>query len=511
MKPNLLFIMTDQQRYDALGANGNDIIQTPTLDALAAAGVNLQRYYSNCPVCVPSRCTLFTGRYPHSHRVRENHARLATGREMHLFRVLKTAGYSLAYIGKNHLLENEEFENFDFTDVWGHDHQESPGEKAYGEFLREHLREHRPKGLWACPVFHDLPPENSRPYVKASSAIRFLKERDRGRPFCLCVSFSDPHVPHMALSKYRDTYPPDAMKLYPDRSGELAEKAGRFAVKQGGLEAADADEAGRRHYMAVYYAMISWIDEQVGRMLTALEEEGLREDTIVVFTTDHGEFCFEHGLYKKDLVLLESLLHVPMLIAWAGRLEPCRADGTFVEQVDVMPTLLDLMGVDAPYGCQGTSILPYLRGEREEHKDAVYGEICPPLLRNPFPDYDAFAAHHAPKKPPINVPGDFTKCVRDREFRYVWYGTGEEELYDLRRDPREQYNVAGDPSYADDRARLKLQLLEWNALSEDPLDPKCIRELQHQYDGWIGSKPDSGRVSGPEWLARVNSLGAPGI
>ncbi len=219
---------------------------------------------------MPSRCTLFTGRYPHSHRVRENHNLLEAGREIHLFRVLKKAGYALGYVGKNHLLENPEWQNFDFTDVWGYDHRMSDGERAVQEFAATRRKPMREVGVWAGATFHDHPPEHTRPYVKASSAIRFLEERPQDRPFCLCLSFSDPHAPHIALEKYRDVYPLDEMELYPSREGEWDEKMSRFPVK---VRASHADAAGqeqKRSFMAVYYSMISWVDEQIGRVLDKL-------------------------------------------------------------------------------------------------------------------------------------------------------------------------------------------------------------------------------------------------
>jgi arylsulfatase A-like enzyme len=253
--------------------------------------------------------------------------------------------------------------------------------------------------------------------------------------------------------------------------------------------------------MAVYYAMISWVDEMIGRLLAELQAQGLEQDTIVVFTTDHGDFCFEHNLAKKDLVLLDSLLHVPLLVRWPGRIAPRDLRDTLAEQVDVMPTLLDLMGIETPFGVQGESFAPCLRGERAAHKDAVFAEVCPPWLYNRFTDYDAFEAHHGSwEKTPFNVPGDFTKSIREKEYRYVWYGTGEEELYDHRTDPHELHNVAGDAAHAGQKTRLKLRLLEWLALSEDPLDPLSIRQLQSRYGAWKGATISPGAMAGPGWL-----------
>jgi arylsulfatase A-like enzyme len=499
-KPNLLFIMTDQQRFDALGANGNASIHTPNMDRIAAEGVNVQGYQTNCPVCVPSRCTLFTGRYPHSHRVRENHNVLEYGREIHLFRALKQAGYALGYSGKNHLLEKAEFENFDFFEVSDTD---SPAlKKWYGDY-RQSLKDAGKPELWRAGAFHDFPEEETRTGATGINAIQFLKNRPTDKPFCLCVSFTDPHVPHLAPRKFQSLYPEDKLQPYPWLEGELDTKARRFRMKWLAQKSDRVDDAGRRHYMAVYYAMISWVDEMVGRILDELKAQGLEENTIVVFTADHGEFCFEHNLFKKDLVLLESLLHVPFLVRWPRGLKP-RVVGqdVLMEEVDVMPTLLELMGVEIPFGVQGRSAASMLNGSGDaRHKDVAFAEICPPWLYNKYAAYEDFEkAHGGWANTPFNIPGDFTKAVREKNFRYIWYGTGEEELYDRRNDPHEQRNLVEDPDYSAEKLRLKIRLLEWCALTEDPLDPLSIRQLQAKYADWKGRWDLPGSTAGPGWL-----------
>lgn len=503
--PNILFIMTDQQRYDAVGANGNDVIHTPNLDRLAGEGTNFHDYYSNAPVCVPARCTLFTGRYPHSHRIRENHNLLPCNQEMHFFRVLKQAGYALGYTGKNHLLEQPELENFDYV---GRQSRKGGELGAEADRLTRWYRDYRAKQaeagtpeLWRGGVFHDFPDEATRTGITAADGLEFLRDRPADQPFCLCCSFSDPHVPHLAPRRFEELYPPESMKPYPFRDGELEEKARRFGIKWRAQKSDTADDAGRRHYMAVYYAMITFVDEQVGRLLAELEAQGVAEDTIVVFTSDHGEFCFEHNMYKKDLVLLESLLHVPLMIRFPGRVQERAVRDSMAESVDLMPTLLDLAGVDTPFGVQGESLAPLIQGERSDHKDAVFAEICPPWLYNRFATYEDFEAHFGSwEKTPINVPGDYNKSIRERDWRYTWYGTGEEELYDHRSDPDELFNVAGKPEYAEVKQRLKMRLLEWLALSEDPLDPLSVRQLQAQYDAWKDAAPLPGSMGGPYWL-----------
>ena len=195
----------------------------------------------------------------------------------------------------------------------------------------------------------------------------------------------------------------------------------------------------------------------MGEILKALDATGRRQDTIIVFTSDHGDFDFEYNMCKKDLVLLDCLLHVPCIIAWDGHIKPRVVDSTMVEEIDVMPTLLDLCGVEIPFGCQGKSLGPVLRGQTKTHKDAVHAEICPPYFRNPYKTYDEFIAawnkYHLTRghllcwSANYNVPGDFCKAIRTADWKYIWYADGFQELYDLRRDPHEWTNLAQRADY----------------------------------------------------------------
>ena len=501
-QPNLLFIMTDQQRFDTLTVNGNPNMKVPHMDALAQSGANVQGYFTNAPVCVPSRCSLFTGRYLHSHQARENYSLLEAGREIHLFRILKQTGYKIGYVGKNHLVDPQEEPNFDlFTD------EETPEEKALMEryFDWRKQPDNVTPGyseIWRTGWVHDDPPEASRTWRTARDGINFINAQTADQPFALCVSFEDPHVPHLALREYFEKYPLDGIDLLPfNGEAELEQKARRWAIKYVAFNAQAATDKDKKYYVAVYRAMISWIDTQLGRILHALEEKGLRENTLIVFTADHGDFNFEHGLAKKDLVLVNSLLRVPCLFSMQGVIEPkIMPPDTLVEEVDMLPTILELLDVEAPIGIQGKSFASLLRGESQTHKDAVFAEVCPPYLYNKYKDFDDYAAANGGRgNTPFNVPGDFTKSIRETDWRYIWYGTGEEELYDEVNDPHELVNLANDPAYASEKTRLKLRLLEWNALTEDPLDVNLRRDLQEQYNNWSPLSIQPGKHEQPGW------------
>ena len=494
-RPNVLFIMTDQQRWDALGCHSGKVF-TPNLDRLAAEAADFRQFFTQSPVCVPSRCNLFAGRYPHSHRVRENNARLDP-HEVHLFKALKQVGYRLGYVEKNHLLENGEFANFDFTDL--PQDEEPTGERAeFLKFKKQQGSKLRTVASWASAAFHDFSPEVTTPYRSRESAIEFLRSNPADQPFCLCVSFADPHAPHVAPRKFESMYPLDEIEVPEAPEGVLEQKAPRFRIKQEAQGSLLASEEDKQRYLAVYRSMISWVDENVGAILDALDEQGLRDETIIVFTSDHGDFNFDYGMCKKDLVLLDCLLRVPCLIAWRGHVKP-REVSALAEQIDVLPTLLELCGAEVPFGCQGRSLAALLAGRTDAHRDEVHAEICPPWLANPYKTFEEFRreweAHHEEPEhvlgwtAPFNVPGDFTKMLRTEDFKYILYGDGFEELYDLRADPGETENLARRPEHAETTARMRLELLQWNARSEDPLDPMWHRKHLAEYDGWQPAAP----------------------
>ncbi|MCD6303239.1 MAG: sulfatase-like hydrolase/transferase, partial [Anaerolineae bacterium] len=225
-----------------------------------------------------------------------------------------------------------------------------------------------------------------------------------------------------------------------------------------------------------------------------LDATGQRENTLIVFTSDHGDFAWEYGMVKKDLVHQDCLLHVPCLISLPKRIAPAVVDHTMVEEVDLMPTLLELCGIDVPYGCQGRSFVHLLDGSNKPHKDAVFAEVERPEARLDFETLEEYLpafersrsdpARYGFERLSINVPGDFCKSIRTERYRYVWYAAGYEELYDLHADPHAWHSRAEDPALANTKAELRDRLLTWLALTEDPVDPAAADHNLQLYGDW---------------------------
>ena len=485
-QPNILWIMTDQQRADALGCVSS-WMHTPNLDRLAAQSARLSHCFVQSPVCVPSRASMMTGRYAHAHKVRRKPGLLPG--EPHLFRLLKSAGYQTGLVGKDHVFSPDETHAFDiygpsekvkFSDEWGlHLHQ-----------IKEDMKN---VGSWAGARFHDLPEEGSSTHVIGEGTISALEQFAQSEePFFLWSSFLDPHAPHTAPRRFESLYPLDKMPLPDGALGEKCEelegKPRRQQMKRQAQLMPDATETDVRRYLAVYGAMISFVDEWVGKILDKLDEVGLSENTVVVFTSDHGDFRGEHGMVKKDLVLYDALMRVPLMVRYPGVVE-AQVLETMVEQIDLHPTLCEWAGVEVPVGVQGRSLVPLLTGQTQAHRNEVFAEQCAPDMLNPYDTFDEFIAdwranwqtddHLLQWTASFNVPGDFTKCIRTQTHKYVWYVTGEEELYDLENDAGETRNLAHEqPELCRD---LKGRLFEWHVRSEDPLDAGLRAQIERDY------------------------------
>ena len=369
---------------------------------------------------------------------------------------------------------------------------------AYNQHLNEIKQRMLQQGSWAGACWHDFPEELTRTGRTGNVAVDYIENYDEEKPFMLWVSFEDPHAEHTAPERLKKLYPEDELEL-PEGAfcrgdhPELIEKPARQQIKRHAQMMSGASATDLKRYIAVYRAMITFVDEQVGKIISALEKRKLLDDTIIIFTSDHGDFLCDHGMVKKDLLMYDCQLNIPFIIRYPGLVSPGSKTAAMCEQIDIYPTLLDCLDMEAPNGLQGRSFKKVLTGDINLFRSEIHAEICPPEYRNQYTDYDEFISewskandnnlteHPLYRKLSFNIPGDFIKCLRTEKYKYVWYADGQEELYDLENDPGEIYNLAGNKDYRDTKNDLKLRLLEWNALSEDPLDWTSIENIESQY------------------------------
>lgn len=459
--PNILVLWTDEQRWDTLGAYGNPRIHTPHLDALAARSVCFERCIVAQPVCTPSRGTIMTGLWPHQHGAVRNNLPLPTDTPVHA-EMLPT-GYRSAYMGKWHL-GDEVFRQHGF-DEWvsiedmysAHyrDDRDRDAVSSYTHWLRDLGYEPDQKGQrfgrWRTT---ELPPEHCKPAFLAEQASAFL-QRDDERPFLLHVNFLEPHTP--LNGPYNGRHAAHEVPVTESWYHEQGpDRPPRYRQREKDYRAADRelrDEAETRRQGQAYYGLVEQVDEAVGRILAALEASGHDRDTLIVFTSDHGNQLGAHGLMYKG-VLYEESVRVPLLVrlpgdAHAGSRIPCP-----VSHIDLAPTLIDYAGSPPRADLPGRSWRDLIEGDAQDH-GPVISEWNPGAdgMGGPGTEPDLHTCQRM-----ILTP-DRWKLVLDEQHDGM--------LFDLVHDPQELRNRFHDPLYREVRYRLAQQLRDWQRATGD--------------------------------------------
>ncbi|MEO2014641.1 MAG: sulfatase-like hydrolase/transferase [Fuerstiella sp.] len=464
--PNILWLCTDQQRYDTIHSLGNDLIRTPNIDKLVDEGVAFTQAYCQSPVCSPSRASFLTGRYPRTTRCRQNGQTIPAD-EVLVSRMFADAGYRCALAGKLHLAscsegKVEERVNDGYHDfLWSHHPQPDWPENAYTQWL--HAKGQSWEKLYSGPstgfVKEGVPAEFHQTTWCADMAIDFIQS-NRDRPWFFSFNCFDPHHAFDPPPEYMAKYSPDDMPLPKTRPGELDSKTTFQQLDSiwahnspGEFHTAAITDNHRRQVTAAYYAMCELIDDQVGRIMHSLEQSGQRENTIVIFMSDHGEMLGDHGLYFKGPHFYDEAIRVPLVMSWPGRFQSgLRVDG-LTELVDLVPTLLEAADLEVPERVQGRSLLPQLTGNADpaHHRQAVFCEY-----------YNSWT--HG------NAYGTMLR-TSDRKI-VVYHGTDQGELYDLKSDPDEFTNLWTSPDHQSMKLRLMQQCFDASVLSMDPCPPR---------------------------------------
>ncbi len=536
--PNVLFIMADQMKATILRMYSEIGIETPHLERLATEGVRFEHAITPHPLCVPARTSVMTARYPHSTGCRRNET-LMPENEQHAFRIWKDNGFTTGLIGKNHcFIELSDLELFDVRCEISHSGlpQEGlyKGENAgntgmswvvpeedinRGHEDRLTLRDNAQSPRIAYKV-SNKPEEFFGTSVIATQTEAFLDRyvagdfstNDSGElnPFALWVSFPDPHEPFEAPRRYVEMFPPEQVVLPPQRTDEYTDGTSpeRNRVLARMMRQTEDTDAHRRGVVSVYQAMTRFVDDGIGRILDKLDTLGLRENTIIVFTADHGDFMGEHGMAVKGGVFYDALVRVPMIVSWPGGGVPQGVvDSSMTSTLDILPTLLELQGL-ASFDALGTGW-----ARDDTHRETALNEDATrrmqgrplPTVTPAMPRSAAFSEYGA-GGPPVTMnlldtleePFGYQtiietlwareaegrrKMVRTPEWKYVTDpmargatltsgsdgGPGDvDELYDLTKDPWELRNVAMLPENAVVVSEMRSLLAGWMIDTEDP-------------------------------------------
>ncbi|TAL91549.1 MAG: DUF4976 domain-containing protein [Candidimonas sp.] len=483
---NVLFIMSDQLRADHLGCYGHPYMRTPNIDSLAKKGVRFERAFVNSGVCGPSRMSYYTGRYPSTHGATWNRVPLSVG-EVTMGEYLRHHQRKLVLAGKTHVMPDHaglERLGFDgesevgrllasggFEEIDRYDGHHEPGEESgYPAYLRRHgylsgdpwtdfvisARDHAGKVVsgWhmrnAC--FPALVEEkHSETAYMTDQALGFMRKMG-DQPWVLHLSYVKPHWPYIAPAPYHAMYSADqCLRVIRNESEKQNAHPVVAAYRRQEESLSFAQDECVRVVRPVYQGLITQLDNHLGRLFEYMERAGLMQNTLVVFTADHGDFLGDHWLGEKEL-FYDAVQRVPFIVmdpSSAADVSRGRVESRMVESVDVLPTLLEALNIPlASHRLEGRSLLPILRGTPETWRDCVFSEL----------DYSYRLACLLVHKTPQTARA---WSVRTDRWRYVYWMGEPEQLYDLQSDPEQFQDLGQDASHAIIRAELKARLFDW--------------------------------------------------
>jgi arylsulfatase len=463
LRPNILWYCTDQQRFDTIAALGYPHVRTPAIDSLVHDGVAFTHAYCQSPICTPSRSSFMTGLYPtRAHNTRNGNDTFPSSPPL-LSKLIADSGYDCGMVGKFHLTSSghrteprldDGFSYWKFShaprDDWeeGHD---------YADWVRDQggdLDAMRESDDHVDPALHQTKWASDR-------SIEFMSQ-ERSTPWMLCVNIYDPHPPFIPPRAYAERYNADDMPGPHYRDSDLKQQAKLSAVEFQDQVRTPAEHDARTK-QALYYAMIEQLDEQFGRILAHLDATGQRDNTVIIFTSDHGETLGDHGLMYKGCRFYEGLVRVPLIVSWPGRFAEGVVSDALVELLDLSATVVEAAGLPQPDYMQGRSLAPILAGDADpnHHRDFVRCEY-----------FDALDTEFT------GGGGTFATMYRNRRYKLCNYHTqGLGELYDLQEDPWEFNDLWDSPDHATIRHELVQASFDAQVLSSTDVGSRRIAPM----------------------------------
>lgn len=463
-QPNVLLFITDGHRADSLGCYGNELIRTPNIDAFAGEGALFRRSFCAHSVCMPTRASIFTGRYPHIHGVWANGVALPRS-EVTLPQVLAEHGYTTCATGKVHFEPQEAYAGRAAPIIDARDepyyglNEVHLSENLLGQEYLRFIDEQFPELSDEARRRGRLPEEAHDLHWITDQAIDFVRRQaDQGQPFLCSCSFHELCPPSNPPDMFADSIDPADVPVPELREDDLDGRPPFYRQCYEGYlrNGRQPDEPTLRRYIASYYEQAAFIDKQFGHVVASLKQLGIWDSTIVLFTADHGLSLNDHWQWRHGPFLFDQVINVPMI--WRLPDMPRRGIevGELVESIDIMPTVLDLCGIKAPPGVQGSSIAPLIRSaEGAQGRESVL------VQERQAPDLAARGLD----------PSTITQVgIRTTDWKLIHYRDYPHgELYDLTNDPGEFENLWADPQHRGHRHEMEALLMARLAAAQDPL------------------------------------------
>ena len=461
-RPNIIFIITDQQRFDTIQALGFDYMDTPNLDRLVNEGVTFTNCHISAPSCAPSRASLFTGLYPHTTGILRN----ADAWNHSWIELLAQSGYRCINVGKMHsypyhtplgfheryVVENKDryLEERYYFDEW----DKALRARGLVKQQRESYRKRADYNDCLGAFDWELPADMQSDYFVGDMAVHWIKTKPKtDEPLFLEIGFPGPHPPYDPTREEAEKYLAKDLPLMDVSDDELENQPPVFKELRVHNTEVDHDsvvhklnptQAERHRQRAYYLANVTMIDTKIGEILSALEEKGYLENSVVIFTSDHGDCLTDHG-HSQKWTMYDTITRMPMIVWSPGRFEANRRDDGLCQQMDIGPAILELAGVEPPRTMEAKSLLPAIKGEDWTPRDYVYAE-------------------HG--RDGILQATEFMTMVRSRDWKLVHFiDEPHGQLFNLIDDPEEVHNLWDDPAAAAHKQRLLDELREWRIRS----------------------------------------------
>ncbi|NOY10142.1 MAG: sulfatase-like hydrolase/transferase [Spirochaetes bacterium] len=472
-KPNFLLIMTDQQRFDMLHACNGGACSSPGLDELAGTGVNFTNAHTVCALCSPARASVFTGMYPHKHEMMNNCDMFSiirnnfTHPEMFLYPLLEGNGYKLGYFGKWHIDSDISAIDRGFQGIsvpgYGLDPGADYGFKTrpvneYDNYIKE-------KGF-KLPEFHptvttdqdlvmagyiDDPVEASVPYFLTDKAIDFMRSQTLSQsPFFITLQFWGPHEISKPTYSFFKRYSSDKIPLWGNYTDDLKNRPYQYLRQRDEFECwyHGCSRLGPEKWKEVitsYYAHSTMIDYEILRILNELTKLGIDENTVVLFTSDHGNYSGARGgLFDKGVAMFEDIYHIPLFIRWP-KVTTSRIQKQLVTNMDIMPTIIEMAGIDIPDGLHGQSLVPLLKDEKLKGREDFMAQ-----------NHGTYYLHSQ-------------RMLLWEHYKYVFTPYDIDEMYNLKEDPQELRNLLPELEGSKVVRELRNRLYRTSKLYDDPL------------------------------------------